>query len=85
MRVRKKLSRDTPITELLPRPLPEYEDYSDLRGDDRWKLLTPRILLSHTTGFANFRWLEPDNRLRFHHRPEARYGYSGEGFYISMV
>lgn len=80
-----RLGLDTPITELLPRPLPEYDDYSDLLGDDRSKLLTPRILLSHTTGFANFRWLEPDKRLRFHHRPGTRYGYSGEGFYIMQL
>lgn len=80
-----KLGLDAPIAELLPRPLPEYEDYTDLREDDRWKLLTPRILLSHTTGFANFRWLEPDKRLRFHHRPAARYGYSGEGYYIMQL
>jgi CubicO group peptidase (beta-lactamase class C family) len=80
-----KLGLDTPITELLPRPLPEYDDYSDLSGDDRWRSLTPRILLSHTTGFANFRWLEPDKRLRFHYRPGTRYGYSGEGFYIMQL
>lgn len=80
-----KLKLDAPITELLPRPLPEYEDYTDLVGDDRWRLLTPRILLSHTTGFANFRWLEQDKKLKFHHRPGTRYGYSGEGFYIMQL
>ena len=73
-----KMALDKPITEWLPKPLPEYEDYSDLIGDDRWRLLTPRMLLTHTTGFANFRWLEPDKRLRFHHQPGTRYGYSGE-------
>ena len=46
------------------------------------RALTPRILLTHTSGFANFRWLEEDRRLRFHHDPGSRYGYSGEGFYI---
>ncbi|HYN44181.1 MAG TPA: serine hydrolase domain-containing protein, partial [Thermoanaerobaculia bacterium] len=61
-----RLTLDTPIADLLPRPLPEYEDYSDLAGDERWRTLTPRILLSHTSGFANFRWLEDDGRLRFH-------------------
>jgi CubicO group peptidase (beta-lactamase class C family) len=80
-----KLTLDAPITELLPRPLPDYEDYVELSGDDRWRLLTPRILLSHTTGFANFRWLEPDKKLRFHHRPGTRYGYSGEGFYVMQL
>jgi CubicO group peptidase (beta-lactamase class C family) len=77
-----KLDLDASVETLLPRPLPAYEDYADLAGDERWRALTPRILLSHRTGFANFRWLEPDEKLRFHHPPGERYGYSGEGFYI---
>ena len=77
-----RLALDTPVAELLPRPLPEYPEYSDLAGDERWRKLTPRILLTHTTGFANFRWIEEDQRLRFHFDPGTRYGYSGEGFYI---
>ena len=80
-----RLTLDQSIAELLPRPLPEYEDYGDLVGDERWRLLTPRVILNHTTGFANFRWLEPDKRLRFHHTPGSRYGYSGEGFYILQL
>ena len=70
---------------LLPKPLPEYPDYTDLAGDERWRALTPRIVLTHTTGFANFRWLEPDRKLRFHSAPGTRYGYSGEGFYILQL
>lgn len=80
-----KLALDTSIADLLPRPLPAYEDYSDLTGDERWKALTPRILLTHTSGFANFHWLEDDKRLRFHHDPGTRYGYSGEGFYVLQL
>jgi CubicO group peptidase (beta-lactamase class C family) len=80
-----RLDLDASVADLLPRPLPEYEDYADLAGDDRWRALTPRILLTHTSGFANFRWLEEDQRLRFHHDPGSRYGYSGEGFYILQL
>jgi len=80
-----KLSLDATLEELLPRPLTEYEDYKDLESDDRWRSLTPRILLTHTSGFANFRWLEPDKKLRFHHAPGSRYAYSGEGFYILQL
>lgn len=80
-----RLSLDASIADLLPRPLPEYDDYHDLRGDVRWRALTPRILLSHTTGFANFRWLEDDGKLRFHYDPGTRYGYSGEGFYVAQL
>ena len=84
-----RLDLDASVADLLPRPLPEYDegddDYSDLAGDARWRALTPRILLTHTSGFANFRWLEDDQRLRFHHDPGRRYGYSGEGFYILQL
>jgi CubicO group peptidase (beta-lactamase class C family) len=80
-----RLSLDASIADLLPRPLPTYTDYADLGGDDRWRALTPRVLLTHTSGFANFRWLETDSRLRFHSDPGTRYGYSGEGFYVLQL
>jgi len=84
-----KLDLDAPIGTLLPRPLPQYRDksfdFSDLAGDERWRQLTPRILLTHTSGLANFRWIEPDKKLRFHFAPGTRYAYSGEGFYILQL
>jgi CubicO group peptidase (beta-lactamase class C family) len=83
-----KLDLDAPLERLLPRPLPSYgkpDDYADLAGDDRWRRITPRILLTHSSGFANFRWLEPDKKLRFHFDPGTRYAYSGEGFYILQL
>ncbi len=79
-----RLRLDDSLPALLPRPLPEYEDYKGFT-DPRWRSLTPRMILNHTTGFANFRWLEPDGVLRFHADPGARYGYSGEGFYILQL
>lgn len=84
-----KLDLDAPLPALLPLPLPAYDkqpwDYSSLANDERWRRLTPRILLTHSSGFANFRWLEPDRKLRFHFDPGTRYAYSGEGFYILQL
>jgi CubicO group peptidase (beta-lactamase class C family) len=79
-----KLDLDRPIADYLPRPLPDYEKYADLAGDERWRRLTARLLLSHRAGFANFRFYTPDGydkngKLRFHFDPGARYAYSGEG------
>ena len=71
---------DRPLHTYLQQPLPDYEAYGDLAGDDRWRRLTARHVLNHSTGFANFRWLEDDRRLRFHFTPGERYAYSGEGF-----
>ncbi|MCY1076360.1 serine hydrolase domain-containing protein [Archangium lansingense] len=82
---------DTPIDRLLPKPLPDYTDpqledryarWSGLAGDERWRALTPRILLTHSAGFANFGFLEPDGKLRFHFDPGSRYAYSGEGLIL---
>ncbi len=79
---------DRPIRDYLPQPLPSYTDadvedryarWSDLAGDDRWKALTARMLLNHSSGFANFGFLEPDGKLRFHFAPGSRYSYSGDG------
>src|SRR6266850_1272860 len=50
---------DAPIQRYLPRPLPEYAGYESLTGDVRYERLTPRMLLDHTSGFANLRVLEP--------------------------
>lgn len=73
---------DTSIADYLPRPLPEYEDWTDLADQPQWRALTPRIILANGTGFANFRWLEEDGKLRFHFAPGERQTYSAEGFYI---
>lgn len=83
-----KLDLDRPIAEMLPKPLPEYGNldaygnWGDLAGDDRWRTITPRIILNHATGFANFADLEPDGKLRIHFAPGTRYAYSGEGIIL---
>ena len=46
---------DKPLYTYLPKPIPEYDAYKELAGDDRWKLLTARDCLRHTTGFPNWR------------------------------
>lgn len=79
---------DTPIETYLDKPLPAYatEDkyapWSDLAADERWRVITPRMLLTHRSGFANFAFVEPDGKLRIHFDPGARYAYSGEGMIL---
>jgi CubicO group peptidase (beta-lactamase class C family) len=73
------LDLDKPIYQYLPKPLPEYPKYADLANDPRYKRLTARMLLSHTSGFANWRWMEDDRKLKIHFEPGSRYAYSGEG------
>ena len=63
----------------------EFRRLHDLKDDDRHKLITTRMCLSHTTGFSNWRWLtEPDEKLRIHFTPGTNYSYSGEGMVLSQ-
>jgi CubicO group peptidase (beta-lactamase class C family) len=83
-----RIALDRPIAALLPKPLPDYGNvghygnWGDLAGDQRWRLVTPRMALTHSTGFANFAFVEPDGKLRFHFDPGTRYAYSGEGLML---
>jgi len=87
-----KLKLDTPIKDDLDNPLPSYGPdpifpdkhgpYKDLTDDPRWEKITPRMCLTHSTGFNNFWFLEPDQKLRIHFEPGTRFSYSGEGFIL---
>ncbi|MCC2957452.1 beta-lactamase family protein [Massilia sp. IC2-477] len=84
-----RLDLDTSIAAYLPKALPEYAGeagryaaWQHLAGDERWRKLTPRILLTHSAGFSNFGFLEPDGKLKFHFDPGSRYAYSGDGLIL---
>lgn len=67
----------------LDSPLYKYYPYDDIDYDDRYKLLTARMVLSHTTGFPNWR---NGGELTIKSDPGTKYGYSGEGFeYLGLV
>lgn len=87
-----KLSLDTPIKNDLDKPLPgyspdpvfpdKYGPYKDLADDPRWERITPRMCLTHSTGFSNFWFLEPDGKLHIHFDPGTHFSYSGEGLIL---
>ncbi|MEP6713217.1 MAG: serine hydrolase domain-containing protein [Ferruginibacter sp.] len=81
------INLDKPLYKYLPKPLPEYENYKDLAGDERWKLITARYCLSHTTGFPNWRQLNPNDnqKLEIFFAPGKRFAYSGEGIYLLQL
>ncbi len=61
-------------------PLDKYWIDPDIAKDSRHKNLTTRLILSHQTGFPNWRSVNQDHKLRFQFDPGTRYQYSGEGF-----
>jgi CubicO group peptidase (beta-lactamase class C family) len=76
---------DAPLPRLLKKPLPEYPDFADLAADPRWQLFTPRMLLSHSSGLLNWRFLNDDGKLDIKYEPGSRYVYSGEGIQVMQL
>ncbi|MBC8986983.1 beta-lactamase family protein [Pedobacter sp. N36a] len=80
-----KLDLDTPLYRYLP--------YSDIAKDERYKLITARMVLSHTTGFPNWRFSDKRDENLYKYGelylkfiPGTAFSYSGEGyFYLSKV
>jgi CubicO group peptidase (beta-lactamase class C family) len=74
------LDVDKPLHQYLKHPLYKYPDYTDLKDDERYKLLTIRIVLSHQSGFPNWRVINRNRRLDFKFTPGEMFKYSGEGY-----
>jgi CubicO group peptidase (beta-lactamase class C family) len=71
-----KLGLDVPLTTYLQKPY--------IPGDDRLVKITARIVLSHRTGFPN--WRGDDGLLPIYFTPGERFSYSGEGYiYLQRV
>ena len=70
-----KLGLDIPLTTYLPKAY--------IQGDQRLAKITARIVLSHRTGFPN--WRDGDS-LPIYFTPGERFSYSGEGYiYLQRV
>ena len=73
-----KIDLDTPLTKYLPGTY-------DVGDDPRLNQITARRVLSHTTGFPNWR-PRGDKTLKIYFTPGERFSYSGEGFvYLARV
>ena len=84
---RGEFALDVPVAKQLPQPLDSYEAYREKAGelvhDPAWAAVTPRMLLSHSSGLKNFVTNEPDKKLHLHFKPGTQFLYSGEG--INLV
>ncbi|OJJ16481.1 hypothetical protein BKI52_34940 [marine bacterium AO1-C] len=68
----------------LDEPLYKYWVDPDVKNDPRHKQLTTRHILSHQSGFVNWRWMHKTKKLTFDFAPGTKVGYSGEGFHYLM-
>jgi CubicO group peptidase (beta-lactamase class C family) len=65
----------------LDRPLAEYLGTSPVPDDERGVLITPRHVLSHSTGLMNWRQRREDP-FRTSFAPGSQFQYSGEGYVL---
>jgi serine-type D-Ala-D-Ala carboxypeptidase/endopeptidase len=85
------LDLDKPLQDYVSEPLWQnrgaswHEDLRDLRTDPRYRRITARMSMSHTTGLPGWRWFEPDRKLRIHFEPGERFSYSGEGMTLLQI
>jgi len=88
---------DKPLQEYLDVPIPEmdfdreWRGFKNIANDDRYKEITARMCLSHTTGFPNWRWVsrtgefQPEGKIQFYFDPGTDYSYSGEGIRLLQI
>jgi CubicO group peptidase (beta-lactamase class C family) len=68
----------------LDTPLTKYTPERFLKDDPRLDLITARHVLSHTSGFQN--WRTKEDPLKVHFNPGEKWSYSGEGYsYLQSV
>jgi CubicO group peptidase (beta-lactamase class C family) len=61
-------------------PIFKYFIDPDVKNDPRVKKLTTRFILSHQSGFTNWRGNNANGKLVFEFEPGTKYQYSGEGY-----
>ena len=88
----KIIELDKPLYQYLKKPIKEYEYFSDLASDERWKLITGRMCLNHTTGLPNVRWFNPTSSepdtlgiMKIYFTPGSKYAYSGEALKLLQL
>ena len=87
-----KLAEDNVID--LDKPLYQYLPFDELEGtDERYRNITARMVLSHTSGFPNWRWFDPapkesgiERGAMYIKKEPGEFTYSGEAYhYLARV
>ncbi|GAB3921120.1 hypothetical protein GCM10028804_16430 [Larkinella terrae] len=75
-----KLALDTPLLTYVPQSHLEKVFFKGHMSDEQIKLITARMVLSHTSGLPN--WRSEGKPITTMFPPGSRYSYSGEGYYL---
>ena len=78
-----KLHLDTTVVSSVPL---KYMEENFLKGkliDENIKLITPRMILSHSSGLPN--WRNSDKPIKTLFKPGEKYSYSGEGYFLLQL
>jgi CubicO group peptidase (beta-lactamase class C family) len=78
-----KLHLDSTVISSVPL---EYLEENFLKGrlvDEDIKLITPRMILSHSSGLPN--WRNSGEAIKTFFKPGKKYSYSGEGYFLLQV
>ncbi|WP_299219173.1 serine hydrolase domain-containing protein [uncultured Aquimarina sp.] len=67
-----KMELDRPLHQYIGQPFPGLD-----KTNEAYKEITARMVLSHSTGFPNWRG---NSELRTQFKPGTKFGYSGEGY-----
>ena len=68
----------------LETPIADYFEYDAITHDERYRLITPRMVLTHSPGFPN--WRPRGGQLTIDREPGTEFSYSGEGFvYLQLA
>ncbi len=82
---RGQFNLDKPLAEQLAKPLDQYDDWHNMSllvADPRWKLVTGRMILSHTSGLPSGSSSDPGGKPLLHFQPGTHWLYSNIGINI---
>lgn len=70
----------------LDKPMYQYLEHEQLKHDTRYKLITPRMIMCHSSGIENWRRDNDPDVLEILEDPGTEFVYSGEGYqYLARV
>jgi CubicO group peptidase (beta-lactamase class C family) len=78
-----KVHLDSTITSSVPLDYLEQKFFKGKLADQDIRLITPRMILSHSSGLPN--WRNSNEPIKTLFKPGDKYSYSGEGYFLLQL